>query len=238
MSENATRAIRGSCTEVLREGCAGVWQALHDHPFVLELAAGTLRPDSFRFYIEQDLFFLPALARAAAIGVARSSDPETMEHFAEELSLAGRHEADKQRELLAGITALGAVDRGGGLEPAPATVAYAGFLISVAARGGSPELMAAFLPCTWSYAEIAVALEGGIAAHPVYEDWVRFFADPGYVALIASRRDTLDALAAGLPGPRRRRLGDIFTMSARLERAFWDMAYRLETWPDREVEVA
>jgi len=225
-------------SESLREGCREVWQALHDHQFIRELAAGTLSPDSFRFYVEQDLFFLPALARAAAIGVARSSDPDAMQHFSEELSLASRHEADEQRGLLQRITGLGATDRGGGLEPAPATVAYAGYLIDVAARGGPPELMAALLPCTWSYADIAVALEGKIAHHPVYEAWVRFFADPGYVALIASRRDALDTIASELPPARRHRLGEIFTMSARLERAFWDMAYRLEQWPDLEVRIA
>ena len=211
---------------------------MREHPFIQELAAGTLPPDSFRFYIEQDLFFLPALARAAAIGVARSSDTEAMRHFAEELSLTCSHEAEKQRELLRRVTELGAADRGGGLEPAPATVAYAGYVIEVSARGGTPELRAALLPCTWSYADIAVGLEGEIADHPVYGEWVRFFADPDYVALIASRRETLDAVAAGLPDARRGRLGEVFTMSARLERAFWDMAYSHEQWPDLEVEVA
>ena len=59
--------------------------------------------------------------------------------------------------------------------------------------------MAALLPCTWSYADIAVSLRDRIAEHPVYAGWVGFFADPAYVELIAGRRATLDRLAAGIP---------------------------------------
>ena len=92
--------------------------------------------------------------------------------------------------------------------------------------------MAALLPCTWSYADIAVALEHEIASHPVYGEWVGFFANPDYVELIAGRRRTLDRLAQGIGDGRRRRLSEIFTTSTRLERRFWDMAYRLEQWPD------
>ena len=66
---------------------------------------------------------------------------------------------------------------------------------------------------------------------------VGFFASDEYVELIAGRRRTLDELASGVAESRKRRLGEIFTMSTRLEHAFWDMAYRLEQWPDL-AEVA
>lgn len=225
-----------SVCEALREDCREAWQALHEHPFVRELAAGTLPPEAFRFYVEQDLVFLPELARAVALGIAHARDDAEMRHFADEVALVVGREADNQAELLSRTIALGAEDRGGGTGAAPATVAYAGFLVATASRGGPLEVMAALLPCTWSYADIAVALEGEIAPHPVYERWVRFFASDDYVETIAARRATLDRLAAGAGPSRLARLSAIFTMSTRLERAFWDMAYGLEQWPDlREV---
>lgn len=228
-----------SLAESLREDCRAAWDGLHAHPFIRELAAGTLHPDRFRFYCEQDLFFLPELARAVALGMARAGDEDELRHFAEEAMAVADRELANQRELLDRVVAMGAVERGGSRCAAPACVAYSGFLVSTAARGGALELMAALLPCTWSYADIAVALEPEIRPHPVYEGWVRFFADPAYVELIAGRRATLDRLAAGIGEARRRRLSEIFTVSTRLERAFWDMAYGLEQWPDlREREVA
>jgi thiaminase/transcriptional activator TenA len=223
--------------ESLRDDCRDLWQSLHEHPFIRELAAGTLHADRFRFYVEQDLFFLPELARAVAIGMSRAEGDEEMRHFAEEAAIVVGRETENQAELLRRVVELGGADRGGAVEAAPATVAYGSFLVATAGRGGPLDLMAALLPCTWSYADIAVALAGEIAEHPVYAAWVRFFADPGYVEVIAGRRETLDRLAAGAPPGTRRRLSEVFTMSTRLERAFWDMAYALERWPDRS-EVA
>jgi thiaminase/transcriptional activator TenA len=219
------------CDSLLGD-CRESWQALHDHPFIRELAAGTLAPDRFRFYVEQDLFFLPELARAVAIGITHAGDTEAMRHFAEETAIVVGRELENQHELLRRIAELGAVERGGSLCAAPATLAYGSYLVATAHRGGSLDVMAALLPCTWSYADIAVALEDEIASHPVYGEWVRFFANPEYVELIAGRRQTLDRLAQGIGVGRRRRLSEIFTTSTRLERRFWDMAYRLEQWPD------
>jgi thiaminase/transcriptional activator TenA len=145
-------------------------------------------------------------------------------------------ELESNRTLLRRVVELGAGDRGGGATAAPATVAYGGFLVATAARGGPLEIMAALLPCTWSYADIATRLKDDIAGHPIYSAWVGFFASDEYVEVIAARRRTLDELAAPAGEAARRRLSEIFTMSTRLEGAFWDMAYGLEQWPDlREV---
>ena len=54
--------------ERFRADCTPAWEALHRHPFIRELAAGTLAPEKFRFYIEQNLMYLPEYARAMAIG--------------------------------------------------------------------------------------------------------------------------------------------------------------------------
>lgn len=226
-----------SVCEALRDDGGGLWQALHDHPFLRELADGTLAPERFRFYVEQDLFFLPELARAVGLGVATARDDDELRHFGEELTAVAEGEVDNNRTLLEQVVELGAPDRGGALVAAPATVAYAGFLVSTAYRGGALEIMAALLPCTWSYADIAVGLREEIVEHPVYARWVRYFASDEYVELIARRRHALDRQAAGIGPGRRRRLSEIFTMSTRLELAFWEMAYACEQWPDLREEA-
>ena len=225
-----------SVSESLRADCRDLWEGLHAHPFLRELAAGTLAPERFRFFLEQDVFFLPELARAVGLGVAKAGDERALHHFAEEVAAVVERELESNRALLRRVIELGAEDRGGGEAAAPATVGYGGFLVATAARGGPLEIMAALLPCTWSYADIATRVKGEIAVHPVYSSWVGFFASDEYVEVIAARRRTLDELAASAAEAVRRRLSEIFTMSTRLEHAFWDMAYGLEQWPDlREV---
>jgi thiaminase/transcriptional activator TenA len=132
------------------------------------------------------------------------------------------------------VCQLGAADRGGGLGKAPANVAYSSFLLGVAGRGGPLEIMAAVLPCAWSYVEIAGRLADEIADHPVYADWVGFYLTEEVSGLVRQMRESFDEMAmrAG-PGPElTQRLAEIFTTSSRLEGAFWDMAYTLDQWPD------
>jgi thiaminase/transcriptional activator TenA len=197
------------------------------------MAAGTLPLDSFRFFVEQDLyFFLPDLSRAVAMGAAAARDEREMRHFAEELVAVVERESANNRLLLDRLVELGAPDRGGAAAPGPATVAYSGYIVSTAARGGPLEIMTVLLPCTWSYADIGLRLQEEIVDHPVYADWVGFLAGDDYVELIASRRRTLDELAVPADAEHCRRLTDIFRMATRLEHLFWDMAYRCEQWPD------
>jgi thiaminase/transcriptional activator TenA len=226
-----------SFCESLREECSEHWEDLHRHPFLREMAAGVLPLDTFRFFVEQDLhFFLPDLARAVAIGATVSRDDRELRHFAQELAAVVERESKNNRLLLERLIDLGATDRGGAAVPGPANVAYAGYILSTAARGGSLEIMTVLLPCTWSYADIGLRLQAEIVPHPVYADWVGFLAGNEYVELIAGRRRTLDELAMSTDEPHRRRLARIFRMGVLLERLFWDMVYRCEQWPDVREE--
>ncbi len=221
----------------LRADAAALWEALHSHPFVRGLAAGTLPLDAFRFYVEQNLQYLPEYARAIAIGAEKAEDLETMRLFASELSGVLEQELPENRELLARVLELGAEDRGGADGMAPATLAYTGFLVSTALAGGPAEVLAAIVPCTWSYADIGARLvaEGLVHDHPVYAEWIRFFGRPEYGEVVGGMTAGLERLAAGASEDDLRRLSAIFTTSVRLERGFWDMGYGLVHWPDRET---
>ena len=219
-----------SACERFRADCAPVWASLHAHPFIRELAAGTLPPEKFRFYVEQNLMYLPEYAKAMAAGVAKAPDVETMRWFAAALANVVETEIPENRELLARVVAFGAQDGGGSREMAPANLAYTSFLVATALQHGPLEIMAAIVPCTWSYGDIASEL--GVAEHPVYTEWVSFFGSPEYTELIGEMRARFDAIAARLGEDVLARLSSFLTASTRLERGFWDMAYELERWPD------
>jgi thiaminase/transcriptional activator TenA len=224
-----------SMTDELRDRCLPVWSSLHEHPFLQELAAGTLPPASFRFYVEQNLMYLPEYARAIAIGAARARELSELRSLTAALDNIVRIEIPENEARLSDIIALGAQDRGGALAMAPANVAYTGFLTAAAFAGGPLDVMTAILPCAWSYGEIAAALpRAGADAHPVYGAWIGFFASDEYAGLVKRMRAELDDLAAR-EGAAVEDLEPAFTMGARLELGFWDMAYSLEQWPDVAV---
>ena len=216
----------------LRADCAPVWTGLHAHPFLAELARGSLPLDRFRFFIEQDLLYLPAFARCMAAGAAKSGTAAELEFFSRQLDGVTRLEMPSNVRLLEQVIALGAADRGGSRGMAPATVAYTSFLLATAAGGGVAEIIAAILPCSWSYIEIAAGLSGQIAPHPVYADWVSFYLQPAEAELVRDMRAMFDALTAEAGDGPRARLREIFLMSSRLEGMFWEMAYTLDQWPD------
>jgi thiaminase (transcriptional activator TenA) len=218
-------------TGELRKRYERIWAGLHGHPFLGELAAGTLPLEKFRFFIEQDLMFLPEFARCMALGAAKSRREEELEFFNRQLDGIVRLEIASNRRLLEQVTALGAADRGGCAAMAPANLGYTSFLLATAAAGGPAEITAAILPCSWSYVEIASGL-GEIAPHPVYSDWVGFYLQGTEADLVADMRATLDEMAGEMGERDLERLAGIFAMSSRLEGMFWEMAYTLNQWPD------
>lgn len=222
----------------LRADCLPVWESLHAHPFLAELAAGTLPAEKFRFYLEQNLMYLPEYARAIALGAARSRDLEELRSFAAALDNIVATEIPENEARLEQVVALGAEDRGGALEMAPRNVAYTSFLIAAAFQGGPLEVMTAIMPCAWSYGEIAAALPPGAGAeHPVYGTWIAFFASDAYAELVERMKSELDALARR-DGAGFAQLSETFRTGARLELGFWEMAYALEQWPDLAVATA
>ncbi len=218
----------------LREQCDGIWAGLHAHPFLGELARGTLPLEAFRFFIEQDLLFLPEFARCMAMGAAKSESEDELEFFTRQLDGIISLEIPSNRRLLEQVIGRGAEDRGGSLGMAPANLAYTSFLLATAAAGGPLEILAAILPCSWSYVEIARGLKGELAEHPVYSDWVSFYLADEEADLVLNMRETFDNMTreAAVSDRKGRQLAEIFMMSSRLEGMFWEMAYTLDQWPD------
>lgn len=224
-------AAAASLCDRLRGECRELWETLHDHPFVEALTTGTLAPETFRFYIEQNLQYLPEYARAMALAAARAADIETMRIFSADLANILDTEIPENEALLGRVLELGARDLGGASGMAPANLAYTGFLVATGATCRPVEVMAAIVPCAWSYGEIAERRVDQVAEHPVYAEWIRFFASPEYGRVVERMQADFEALVRRDEVPFER-LAEVFRIGVRLERAFWDMAYTHDHWPD------
>jgi thiaminase/transcriptional activator TenA len=155
------------------------------HGFVRGLADGTLPLQSFKGYVAQDAYFLEAFARAYAFCLAHSTAREDLYGFAaliqgviDELKLHKSY-AERWQVDLAGV------------QPVEATRAYVDFLLATARRGDLGETIAAMTPCMRLYAFLGTSLAAGKVA-PLYADWVKTYADPGFEALAAELEALLD----------------------------------------------
>jgi thiaminase (transcriptional activator TenA) len=209
----------------LRAASADVWEAQHAHPFVRGVGDGTLAEARFRFYVRQDYRFLIDYGRLLALAAARAPRLEWMRRFASLAESVLETEMDLHRQFAArwGITA----EQLESERTAPATDAYCDFLLRTASLGDFAELMAAVLPCMWSYAEIGSHLAaGGLPDHQGYAEWIEMYASDEFGQLAAWCRELTDAAANDVAGPGRRRMHAAFRTSSEHELAFWESAWR------------
>lgn len=174
---------------------ADLWKANHEqaqrilaHGFVRGLGDGTLPVDSFKGYVAQDAYFLEAFARAYAFCLANSTERADLHGFAE--LIAGVLE---ELKLHAGYAERWKIDLTG-IVPITATRAYVDFLLETARRGNLGETIAAMTPCMRLYAFLGQMLSRG-EAEPLYSEWVKTYADPGFEALAVRLEELLDAHA-------------------------------------------
>jgi thiaminase/transcriptional activator TenA len=219
-------------SEELRADVDVVWDRILAHPFVLEMAEGTLPEEKYLFYLEQNLLYLPAYARAIAWGAAKASDDEELRAFAASLDNILHVEIPQNERLRDRVQQLTPVRHPGARAMAPATLGYTSYLLATAAQGDSLDVRTLILPCAWSYGAIASRLVDRVADHPVYTEWFRFFASDDYTLLVTTMRARFDERARVATAPQRARMAGIFEAATRLEGAFWDMAYDTRHWPD------
>ena len=154
------------------------------HPFVGGIARGTLPREAFAGYVAQDAFFLEAFARAYALALARSTDRESLDAFAD--LLAGVRD---ELRLHAAYAERWGIDLRA-VVPNEATQAYVDFLLARASLGSVGLACAAMTPCMRLYAHLGRSL-AGTEAGP-YAEWVRTYADPAFEELAATLERLLD----------------------------------------------
>jgi thiaminase (transcriptional activator TenA) len=224
------RAVTGFCatawqrTERLRQAMAVL-------PFNAELAAGSLSPQRFQFYLVQDARYLVGFARALAVAAARATSTDDIAFFAG----AARESIVVERSLHNGYFekfGMTAADQAA-IETSPTCVAYTSFLLATAQTGSYPELVAALLPCFWIYQEVSTQILAAVrpgADHP-YLAWLDTYADEGFAEAVRTCRQAVDAAAAATDQRTRDAMLAAFTRATEYEWLFWDSAYRMETWP-------
>jgi thiaminase/transcriptional activator TenA len=213
-----------SFSDELRAAAGPAWTAQLEHPFVRGIGDGTLPEERFRFYVRQDYLFLIDYGRLLALGAARAPRLAWMRRFAALSTSVLETEMELHREYAEqwGISAAELESE----RTAPATDAYCDYLLRTAALGDFAELVAAVLPCMWSYEEIATHLGSGPDDHSGYRQWVEMYGSPEFAELVRWCRETTDEVAEGTAGPGRARMHAAFRASCELELGFWESAWR------------
>lgn len=216
----------GFSDRLLAEG-ADIWDAQRTHPFVTELADGTLEEAAFQYWIEQDYLYLLDYARVFALAGARASEEQLMT----ELQGVAHETLDTEMDLHRAFaeeygrsrTDLEAVEK------APTTQAYTDFLVRTAYEGSLAELSAALYPCEQGFLDVAAAAAERAEGEHRYTPWIDLYTSETFHEVVDQARSFVDRMAERNPGEREA-MREAFMTSARWEYEFWTMAYRQEAW--------
>jgi thiaminase/transcriptional activator TenA len=200
--------------------------AIHDLRFNRELAAGTLDPARFQFYIVQDALYLDAYARILVMAGARGPDGATLRLFAECGLEAVAVEQALHGQYLTQFSA-NALEA----EPSPDCLSYTSFLFATAYHEPWEVLMAALLPCFWIYWDVGNAIARESAADNKYRAWIDTYSDEAFGTAVRAVIAATDKAAEAATDAVRARMMTAFIRSSQYEYLFWEGAYQLRRWP-------
>ncbi|AOR76813.1 thiaminase II [Novosphingobium resinovorum] len=216
--------------------CQTVWEdvaplrrAILDHPFLNELAAGTLAPESFRHYIVQDSLYLAEYSRALALAAARAPTASGRLEFSDGAKVAVQVEEALHQAFFAqfGVTA----EIAAASEPTPACLGYTSYLSALAATRSYEELIAGILPCFWVYWEVGCDVKPRAASPNPYAAWIDTYAAPAFGEATDRVRALVDEAAQNATAATRAAMVTAFRNATRFEWMFWDSAYHRAIWP-------
>ncbi len=215
-------------SDQLLEGGADIWQAQKDHPFVTELAAGTLDRDAFVHWVKQDYRYLLDYARVFAVASTKADTEADMTHLMGVAQTILEYEMDLHREFAAHYEIT--VQELEGVRKAPTCVAYTNFLVRTAHEGSIAEIAAAIYPCGQGYLDIAYHMAALAEDEHQYTPFIEKYTSDTFVEAVEWMTDFVDRMGQRYPGERDA-MREAFVMSARLEHQFWEMCYTQESWP-------
>lgn len=202
-------------SEEVWEKTLGVYQAIQNHPFNQELVKGTLAPDRFAFYSEQDSLYLVEFAKALAILGTKLEDKKDIEQVFRFAKDCLKEEKKKVNEMV---------------KMAPANFSYTQFLLATAAFKTREELAAALLPCFWIYQRLASEMKSQTSEKNPYFPWISLYSNEKYLDDTQIMIAIVDRLAEKAEAPLKNKMQQAFETAMRMEWLFWESAYQKESW--------
>jgi len=217
-------------SETLRREADPIWSRILVHPFIVEMAKGTLPLKKFQYYLKQDHAYLFDYIRFLGLATSRCENMDQASFFSEILSAEFHFEIEMQRTIAKRIGL--SLEELSNTRMAPTTRAYTSFLIKVAATEGIGEIVAAMAPCPLTYLEIGRKnVPEDPTRMPVYADWLAAYRSKESVEVSMRIQKMLDDLGHASTDSQKKRMLHNFLDASRYEYFFWEMAYKMEEWP-------
>lgn len=204
-----------------------IWQQYLNHPFVVEMANGTLDIEKYRYYLIQDTLYLKEFGRVYAYALYHSKTLKMMRYFYEMLSIVQKNEAYSR---IVHLKELGEdIEDIENQLPAKENAYYTDYLLDIAHTGDVVEVLAASLPCMVGYLFIAkhyVKKDPTVLNHHFYGCWFNDYSNENYTYYCKRWADLFNSLTQEMNKTQKEHLQTIFRECSKHELYFWNMVYQ------------
>lgn len=199
---------------------SGIYARIIGHPFIKELAAGTLDIARFNRYIAQDELYLGNYGRQM-LSFASMVDDAAQRVMFEDFARAGLEGERAMHALL--IERFGTELK---VDASPVTAAYNAHTEAALASGRRELALAALLPCMWVYNEVGrhIVSIAVLDGNP-YREWISEYADEEFTKGVIAVLEMADGYAAEANEETRRKMTRLFVEAVQFEYDFWDYGY-------------
>ena len=221
----------------LRSDADFLFEAIYHHPFVQDIAHERLAREAMIHYVQQDVMYLNTYARVYGLGIAKAQTREQMKMFHDLIRVVLTGELVPHYNLCR-VANVQYEDMKKPVPVAPTAHHYMRHMLTSAYTGQLPDIIAAVLPCFWTYVDFGrrLAKEMDIASHPehAFYDWISFYASDEMLSGLKQLTDLLDALTENASAEDLANIQSIFNDGCRMEYRFFEMAYTQEQWSPAE----
>jgi len=190
------------------------------HPFIQQLADGSLETSRFERYIAQDEAYLGNYGRQMFQFAELIEDPAQHEMFVE-FARSGIEGEKTMHELL--ISRFGIDTK---VTPSVVTKAYNEHTEAGIASGSKAIALAALLPCMWVYNEVGLEILkiARMDCNP-YREWILEYGNEEFTQGVRTVLDLVDSYAEEVDETTREAMTKSFVEGTLYEYAFWDYGY-------------
>ena len=219
---------RVKLSERIYERAKALWPRYLTHPFVTEMADGTLPKEKFRYYMVQDYLYLRDYVKIFAAILQKTDDFEQIRFLSGEMA----NTIDETfRTHLPYMKRLGVTEKEiADAHPHIDNVAYSHYMLCEAQAGDVLTGLVTLLNCSWSYAYIAEQMVERCpsALHDEnYGAWFAGYVSEEYRQTNQALIDRIDALGADIDEQTTQHLCEIFQTCCLFDLRFWDMVYAM-----------
>lgn len=209
-----------SWTKQAWKAAEGIYDEIISHPFIKELAAGTLDPARFDRYLAQDELYIGNYGRQMFELAELIDDPAAHDMFCE-FAKEGIEGEKAMHALL--------IDRFGidtAVQPSPVTADYNAHTQAAIGTGSKEIGLAAMLPCMWVYNEVGLHIlrNASMEGNP-YREWIQEYGNEAFTEGVVKVLQLADSYAAAASDEVRRRMTEEYVAATRFEYWFWDYGY-------------